>query len=479
MGAAARIYGIFKRYTIGEIYYRIREKMSMPYRDYDTKKETFWPGRQELLKQSEACQSWKEQPLISIVVPAFETPERYVRELVDSVQAQTYPNWELCIVDGSRTEQVQTLLQKAYGQESRITYHRLKENRGISGNTNQGFALARGQYVALLDHDDLLAPDALYEMAQAALETGGELFYSDEDKVNADTTKYFEPHFKLDYNEELLFGYNYICHLLMVSRALLDRVGGEDSAYDGAQDYDLVLRCTEAAERIIHVPKILYHWRAHGGSTAGNADSKGYARDAGKQLLEAALTRRGWRGSVEAGHAPGTYHIKYQFPPGQRITLLAWGDPSREWERVKGQMERELDSLEADWFWREEPDGPKPDRSWPEGQAAYVISVCREVKSLVPGSLARLLGSCHRSHVSGVCGKVVRRGKVAHCGYWIRESHRQPRFQGLPMHYEGYARRAALAACVDGLGRELCVEKTGAQNGAKLVEPAAQIVLRG
>lgn len=469
MGAAARVRGILERYTLKEIYYRIREKRSMPYRDYPVKKEAYWPTDQELQKQRNAFQSLKDKPLISVIVPAYETPERYLRELVDSVAAQTYANWELCIVDGSPSDKVQTLLQKAYGQEERIAYHRLQKNLGISGNTNQGFALARGRYLALLDHDDLLMPNALYEMAAAAARSGAGLLYSDEDKVNEDTTKFFEPHFKLDYNSELLLGYNYICHFLMISRELLDCVGGERSVYDGAQDYDLVLRCVEAAPHIVHVPKILYHWRVHDNSTAKSADSKGYAKDAGKQLLEAALTRRGWRGSVEAGHAPGTYHIRYEFSPGQQVALLAWGRPSREWERIKDQVEQELNSLGAKWFWTEEE----------KAEAAYVVSICRNAGFLAPGSLARLLGSCQRSHVAGVCGKVICKGKVVHCGYWADGSDRQPRYQGLPMHYQGYARRAALAACVDQLGRELCVEKSGVPEGVKLVEPAAQIVLKG
>jgi GT2 family glycosyltransferase len=266
-------------------------------REYRKRYCEFLPSAEELKRQCEAEQDFAYRPLISIVVPAYRTPETFLRELIDSVRAQSYSNWELCIADGSGpgfggVERV----ARSY-EDTRIRYLRLEQNGGISRNTNVGFAEAKGAYIGLLDHDDVLSADALYEVAAVLNETPPterpRLLYSDEDKVPADLSFHYEPHFKPDYNEELLNHYNYICHFLVFERSLLEAAAGLDPAYDGAQDYDFVLRCCELLpkEQIAHISKVLYHWRVSESSTAGFSGHKDYAYEAAKRAVQAHFDR--------------------------------------------------------------------------------------------------------------------------------------------------------------------------------------------
>lgn len=263
----------------------------------------------------------------SLIVPAFETPEKYLRELIDSCIAQTYANWELIIADGSQSAIVQTVVETY--QDARIRYEKLAGNGGISENTNQGIALATGEYSGLVDHDDLLTKDALFEMAKAlegARENGISpmLLYSDEDKCDSEAKKFYDPHFKMDFNFDLLLTNNYICHFMVVKTTELKKLQIRKQ-YDGAQDFDLVLRIVsnlylkekEAQipnmERfIIHVPKILYHWRCHQGSTADNPQSKMYAYEAGRKALADFTGRVGWKADIRHNKHLGFYRIAYR-----------------------------------------------------------------------------------------------------------------------------------------------------------------------
>ena len=255
--------------------------------------------------------AWMEKedaPVISIVVPLYNTPMNFYQQMVDCVRKQTYGHWQLCLADGS-TDGVDR--KTCLPQDSRIRYEKLTDNQGISGNTNAALSLADGQWIALMDHDDFIEETALAEMLERALSTGADMVYSDEDKVSLDRKHYYEPHFKSDYNPDLLRSNNYICHFLMVKRELLSKVGGFRQEYDGAQDYDFILRCTEAAERVEHLPRILYHWRMHPSSTAENPDSKTYAFEAGRRSIEAHLQRVGIKGAVERTQRPGYYRVRY------------------------------------------------------------------------------------------------------------------------------------------------------------------------
>lgn len=443
-----KLKSLTRRYKPKELYYKVREKLSAPYQDYGDKRAAYLPTPEELARQR--SMEFPYAPLVSIVVPTYETPEQFLCQMIDSVIAQTYQNWELCIADGSVSNQVEQTIRGHFGGESRIRYRRLDENGGISANTNQGFAFAAGEYIALLDHDDLLAPCALYEMVRCINETGADFLYSDEDKVSADLSQYMEPHFKLDYNEELLLGNNYICHFLMVKKELLTETGGLDSRYDGAQDFDLVLRLSEQAAGIGHVPRILYHWRVHSGSTAGNTDSKLYAYEAGKRAVEACLVRRGFHGTVMMDRDPGFYRIRYQVPEESTVGILVWPEkgnsvniPSRLWKNI----EQELSACRAKIVWDYQP-----------GQEAdFVLVVHRTVKKIAEGSVVALLGSCARPGVGMTGAKTISHGKVVQCGYRNEEGSFKPRFAQLPRHFRGYFRRAFLAAEVDAVSADLAV----------------------
>lgn len=272
--------------------------------------------------QAQRQRIWENPVLFSVVVPAYETPEAYVRVLIDSLRAQTYPYWELVIADAGRGTQVGTICEQY--QEKRIRYVALQSNDGISENTNQALAYANGDYVGLLDHDDFLTPDALYEMANA-IEDGKKrgreygFLYSDEDKCDETGQRFYDPHFKMDFNLDLFLTNNYICHFCVMKRELIRSLGFR-KAYDGAQDYDLCLRAVEelwkkhplVEESICHVPKVLYHWRCHTGSTAANPQSKRYAYDAGLRALQDFLVRKGWRAEVEEMSHVGFYRIRYE-----------------------------------------------------------------------------------------------------------------------------------------------------------------------
>ena len=321
-------------------------------------------------------------PLISIVIPAYNTPKKYLRMLFESFKAQTYPNFEVIVADGSEGDRaVRELTEEYASADERFFYVSAGGNLGISGNTNKGLMEAKGDYIALCDHDDELPPYALYEVASAiAKQPEGQFFYTDEDKVDFDGKALFEPHFKPDYDPELLLTVNYICHLSVIRRDLLEKVGGFRHEFDGAQDHDFFLRCTEEAERgeaekieaarrailrlkeekglsdlgelkpeagdlsliskesglseasvralfdgiftsekIIHIPKVCYHWRYHRGSTASDPKSKLYAFEAGARAIKAHYERKSSTqgegtsmpaipGSVEKGVTYGYYH---------------------------------------------------------------------------------------------------------------------------------------------------------------------------
>lgn len=269
-------------------------------------------------------------PVVSIVVPLYNTPERYLNEMLESVKAQTYPNWQLCLVDASQPshESVRHICRKAAAKDCRIVYEKLVENLGIAGNTNAGFALAKGQWLTLLDHDDTLYPNALYEMIQLAQEKDAEMVYSDEIVVSDDGKELGGYHFKPDYAPDYLNGCNYITHLCLFRRDLFVRAGGrEDPTYDGAQDYDLILRLTEhlsSPDKIVHLPKVMYNWRAGAGSTAENlVDAKPYAIEAGRHAIMDHLERIGRKAKVESQiKFPGAYRVQYALTGTPKISVI-------------------------------------------------------------------------------------------------------------------------------------------------------------
>lgn len=288
--------------------------------DYEEWLKDHAAGKKELKRQRTAVFSY--MPLISIVIPLYNTPQEYLKEIVDSVIAQTYGNWQLCLADGSEGDATGEFLRKKYKKEIRISYKKLTENKGISENTNAALKLAMGDYVMLCDHDDVLAPDALFHIVKAITEKKADVVYTDEDKISMDGKYYFEPNFKPDFNLFRLRENNYICHIFAVKREILEQVGDFRPEYDGAQDFDLILRCCEKAEKIVHVPRVLYHWRSHMNSTAANPESKRYAFEAGRKAVEAHYERLGIPAKVELTDRPGWYrsHVEIQGEP--RISII-------------------------------------------------------------------------------------------------------------------------------------------------------------
>lgn len=291
---------------------------------YDRWRKKYGTTSQELVGQRHCKFMW--EPKISILVPLYNTPEKYLREMIASVEAQTYKNWELVLSDGSGQDSpLDPLLDEYEAKDARILVLRNYRQLRIAQNTNEAIQAASGEFFLFGDHDDLLAPEALFAcVSMLNAHPDAELIYSDEDKVNSTGKKYFEPHFKSDYNPELLCSMNYFCHLVMIKKELCQRVGLLDPAFDGAQDYDYVLRCTEktTADKIVHVPKILYHWRAHSASTAENPESKQYAFEAGRRAVQAHYDRLGIRARVLEGEYAGLYRTEFEIQGNPLISIL-------------------------------------------------------------------------------------------------------------------------------------------------------------
>lgn len=260
----------------------------------------------------------------SIVVPLYNTPEKFLHEMIRSVIDQTYANWELCMADGSDAahDSVEKICRQYMRKDPRIKYRRLEQNLGISGNTNACLEMAAGDYIGLFDHDDLLHPAALHEVMRAICEQDADFIYTDENTFHEKPEDAFCPHFKPDYAPDTLRSYNYICHFTVFSKALLDEVGTFRGEFDGSQDYDMVLRLTEKAARIVHIPEILYFWRAHSGSVADGISAKPYTLDAARRALREHLDRVGLVGEVEDSSIPSTYRIKYAISGCPKVSIV-------------------------------------------------------------------------------------------------------------------------------------------------------------
>lgn len=264
------------------------------------------------------------RPKISIVLPVYNPPENYFREAINSVINQVYTNWELCISDDvSPNENIRKIIKEYAEKDNRIKYVFRTENGHISANSNTAIEIATGDYIGLLDHDDLLAPEALYENVLALNKDKTlDFIYSDEDKIN-EKGKHFDPHFKPDFCKYNLLTRNYICHFSVIKAELIKQVKGFRIGYEGSQDFDLFLRCTELAKKIHHIPKILYHWRVHSESTALNMDTKPYATNAALKALTDTLKRNNIDGKVDVNpNLAGFYKISYHIDEKPKISIL-------------------------------------------------------------------------------------------------------------------------------------------------------------
>ena len=268
---------------------------------------------------------FRENIKFSLVVPLYKTDKYLLKALVDSVLAQTYSNWELCLSDGSGADSpIRSILEEYQKKDPRIKVVFNEKQLQISDNTNAAIGIATGNYIAFADHDDTLAEEAFYQMAkEISQHPEADLIYSDEDIIDIRGNRLF-PHFKPDFNPDYLCCVNYICHLVVVKRTLLDRTGLLRPEYDGSQDFDFLLRCTEHtdSEKIRHIPKILYHWRSHEGSTAGNPDDKPYAVIAGEKALAGHYERMGIKAEVEYTGCPVVFRTHFAIEGDTKVSIL-------------------------------------------------------------------------------------------------------------------------------------------------------------
>jgi len=281
------------------------------------------PNQKELELQHLQADLLPQKPLISLVVPVYNPPLDILKETLDSVVNQTYANWECCVANGDTSNTAITgLIDDYVRKDTRFKVVHLEENLGIAGNTNAAVALASGSYVAFLDHDDLIAPFALFEVAiRLVFDPGIDIFYSDEDNVNLKGVR-SGPFFKPCFSPDLLRSVNYMCHFLVVRKTLGDEVGWIRNGYEGAQDFDFILRVSERANKIERIPMMLYHWRSIKGSTAADSNAKPYAGPSGIKALENHLQRLNTPGSVETVFMPTWYRVKYDLPKHPLVSII-------------------------------------------------------------------------------------------------------------------------------------------------------------
>ena len=313
-----RLYGFkdLKEYVYGGLY-GVMDQAEIYKKWFAIHKVT----QEELDNQKKA--KFDYEPKISIIVPTYNTPVKYLEEMIQSVIDQSYSNWQLCIADGScGNAKLEKVLEEYHNKDSRIIYKLLDSNKGIAGNTNAALELADGEITGLLDHDDTLEPDALYEVVKAFQDKLVDAVYTDEDKILGPDWINVDPNFKPDYNIDLLRSHNYITHFFCVKTELLKEIGGFKAEYDGAQDYDVILRCTEKARKTRHIAKILYHWRMHDNSTAANPASKAYCHEAGRKAVVDHLKRLGIPGKVELSKLFGGSRVIYETPGNPLVSIV-------------------------------------------------------------------------------------------------------------------------------------------------------------
>lgn len=295
-----------KRYGALNLIRKVMEKAS---RGFDFSEEFVCENLtdEELLKQRNY--KFLHSPVISIVMPVYDPDDRYFRQTLNSIKNQSYENWQLCIGDAGNNKK-NKILEEVFGNDDRVKYLDIPVNYGISGNSNKALELATGGYIGLMDHDDILTSDALF-MVVSKINEGYDIVYTDEDKTDENLNRYFSAYRKPDFNLNLFLSNNYMCHFTVISKKIISEAGNFRSEYDGAQDYDLFLRCIEKTDRIGHVNKVLYHWRTVGSSTSGNPFNKEYAFDAGKRALQDYILRNNIKGvKVAQMEDPGYYRIR-------------------------------------------------------------------------------------------------------------------------------------------------------------------------
>lgn len=426
-----------KHYGPKEFWIRLHERFEPEEVPYGPWYQAYVPDQETL--EAQKNHKFDYRPLISIAVPAYQTPVEFLKQMIESLISQTYPEWELCIANASPdNEEMQRVLADYSAKDSRVRFCNLKENLGIAENTNRAFSMAKGEFMGLLDHDDLLAPNALYEIVQALQDhPQADALYTDEDKVTTEMDEHFQPHLKPDFNLDLLRSNNYICHFFVVRRSIVEKAGGFRKEFDGAQDYDFIFRCTENAREVLHVPEILYHWRTHKASTADNPASKMYAFEAGKRAIEANLERTGTKGVVSHTQDLGFYRVKYPVQGKPLVSVIIPNKDEKETLQTCMEMLNNNTSYQnfeiiiiennstTDEIFRYYKELSKDPRihllRWGKefnysainnfgvahAKGEYLLFLNNDIKSINPDWMEELLGVCQRPEVGGVGAKLI------------------------------------------------------------------------
>lgn len=465
-----------KHYGPKEFWIRLHERFEPEEVPYGPWYRAYIPTEETL--ETQRKQKFDYSPLISIAVPAYQTPVEFLRQMIESLIVQTYSNWELCIVNASPdNEEMQKVLAEYSAGDSRVRFCSLKENLGIAENTNRAFAMTKGEFVGLLDHDDLLAPNALYEIVKILQDhPQADALYTDEDKVTTELDEHFQPHLKPDFNLDLLRSNNYICHFFVVRKSIVEKAGGFRKEFDGAQDYDFIFRCTENAGEVLHVPEILYHWRTHKASTADNPASKMYAFEAGKRAIEAHLERTGTKGEVSHTQDLGFYRVKYPVQGKPLVSVIIPNKDEKETlqtclemlEKNTGYQNFEIIIVEnnstTDEIFRYYKELSRNRKihllRWGKefnysainnfavahAKGEYLLFLNNDVKSINPDWLEEMLGVCQRPEVGGVGAKLIYPDNtIQHAGCVIGmggiAGHM---FVDMPADHTGYLHKASL-----------------------------------
>lgn len=444
-------------------------------------------------------------PKISILVPVYNTPLDLLKEMIESCIGQSYQNWELCIADGSIGKRInadgsvvdatnilisplEEILKSYHEMDSRVVYRILDENAGIAGNTNKALELATGDFIGLLDHDDFLEKDALYEVVKA-LQNGADIVYTDEDKLKSNGRRFFDPNFKPDFSIDLLRSHNYITHFYVVRADILRNVGAFDSAFDGAQDYDMMFRCIEAslgiedgklghnAGKIVHIPRILYHWRMAKGSTADNPENKMYCYEAGRKSIANHLERLGVKATTTMTGLWGMYHTTYEVVGDPLVSIIIPNKDHTEdldlcirsvmktstYKNIEfiivennstedntflyyKNIEKEFSNVKV-VYWKKEFNYSALNNFGAEfAKGDYYLFLNNDTELLTPEGISEMLGVCQRTDVGAVGAKLIYPDEtVQHAGVVLGfRGYAQHVFLGIPRNDYGFMVRARI-----------------------------------
>ena len=425
----------------------------------------------EFERQKEESKVYDKTITISILVPLYNTPEYFLHEMIDSVVSQTYKDWELCLADGSDDEHsyVKDICLSYASGDKRIIYKKLEKNEGISGNTNECYRMATGEYIGLFDHDDVLHPSALYKYREA-IDEGADYIYCDEATfTDGDIDRMITVHFKPDYAIDNLRANNYICHFSVFKKELLNETTLFRTKYDGSQDHDMILRLTSLAKKVVHVPGIYYYWRAHAGSVAQNINAKSYAIDAAKRAVSDHLKTHGiYNTSISSSRAFETiFRLRYELTDTPLVSVLVDDDTKecldaiREWNSYDNiEIIKSTDFNDST---KELCKAAKRNFLAAKANGEYLLFLNGNVKMHSPDFIKELLSLVQREDVGAAAGKVVNsKGNIEHAGIVIGIG--KDKAAGLVHHgfdkkYIGYMGRLCYIQDVSALGGDAIMVK--------------------